>query len=82
MGITQESATRYKGVSTDKEQALTPTVTLQPVSNAIEADQSSRQSYMSGVLTTSCGTRLDQGVPTVGYGIESGTDYWKVKNSF
>ena len=57
-------------------------VTQQPVSNAIEADQSLRQTYMSGVLTTSCGTRLDHGVPTVGYGIESSTDYWKLKNSF
>ena len=57
-------------------------VAREPVSNAIEADQSSRQSHMSGVLTTSCATKLDHGVPTIGYGIESGTDNWKVKNSF
>ena len=40
------------------------------------------QPFMSGVLTTSCGSGLDHGVPTVGYGIECSTDYWKVKSSF
>merc|ERR1712107_4686 len=49
---------------------------------AIEADQSSFQSYSSGVLTASCGTKLDHGVLAVGYGTDAGTDYWKVKKAW
>lgn len=64
------------------EEALQQAVYKQPVSVAIEADQSSFQFYSSGVLTSSCGTNLDHGVLLVGWGELNGTKYWKVKNSW
>jgi KDEL-tailed cysteine endopeptidase len=58
-------------------------IAQQPVSVAIEADQSTFQLYSSGVLTAACGTNLDHGVLAVGYGTwTDGTDYYKVKNSW
>lgn len=53
-----------------------------PVSVAIEADQYAFQLYSSGILTGTCGTNLDHGVLLVGYGSDSGSEYWKVKNSW
>merc|ERR1711912_225239 len=54
-----------------------------PVSVAIEADKTVFQTYHSGVITSSsCGTQLDHGVLAVGYGTESGEDYFLVKNSW
>jgi len=54
-----------------------------PVAIAIEADKSVFQTYHSGVMTSaSCGQQLDHGVLAVGYGTESGQDYFLVKNSW
>merc|ERR1712048_1431912 len=70
-------------VDINSENDLLDAVTnVGPISVAIEADQRSFQGYSSGVLTGNCGTSLDHGVLAVGFGTESGTNYWKVKNSW
>jgi cathepsin L len=63
------------------EANLGAAVDMQPISVAIEADQSGFQMYKSGVFCGVCGTNLDHGVLAVGYGTDT-TDYWKVKNSW
>jgi len=51
-----------------------------PVSVAVEADQSAFQGYSGGIVTSGCGTNLDHGVLAVGY--DSSEGYFKVKNSW
>merc|ERR1711959_227445 len=81
-GIPKGGVTGFKDVPSNGEQALMSALKQQPVSIAIEADKSVFQLYKSGVLSGTCGTRLDHGVLAVGYGTESGKDYWLVKNSW
>jgi len=64
------------------ESALLNAVNIEPISVAIEADQSGFQNYKSGIFSGACGKNLDHGVLTVGYGTSGTTDYWKVKNSW
>jgi len=72
-------------VSNDK--AMMSALDQQPVSIAIEADQSDFQHYSGGVLTAKCGKNLDHGVLAVGYGTmmfkdNDDIDYYRVKNSW
>lgn len=70
-------------VAPNDQLSLKGAVAQQPVSVAIEADTRYFQSYKSGILTdASCGTKLDHGVLTVGYGTEGSQKYWIVKNSW
>lgn len=81
-GTKYDAITGYTDVHSDSESSLEAAVAEGPVSIAIEADQTAFQHYKSGVLTGTCGTRLDHGVLAVGYGTENGQEYWKVKNSW
>ena len=72
----------YYDVQPSSDEAMMLALSTQPVSIAIQADQRDFQLYQSGVFTGSCGTALDHGVLTVGYGTEKNDDFYLVKNSW
>jgi len=70
-------------VTADDESALETAVATQGcVSVAVDASQAAFSYYSSGILTGNCGTSLDHAIVVVGYGVESGQEYWRVKNSW
>eukprot|EP01016_Furgasonia_blochmanni_P050771 TRINITY_DN78_c0_g1_i3.p2 TRINITY_DN78_c0_g1~~TRINITY_DN78_c0_g1_i3.p2 ORF type:complete len:408 (+),score=142.12 TRINITY_DN78_c0_g1_i3:65-1288(+) len=73
----------YADVPEQDEDQLQAAVAKQVVSVAIEADTEVFQFYEKGVIDDEdCGTQLDHGVAVVGYGVEGGRNYWKVRNSW
>ena len=73
---------KFVDVESASDLAFATALAQQPVSVAIEADQREFQLYKSGVFTGNCGTNLDHGVLAVGYGVDAGNEYYKVKNSW
>jgi len=76
--------TTYTDVKRDSSDALKSALQKQPVSVAIEADKPVFHQYTGGIITSSsCGTALDHGVLTVGYGVDATAgEYYIVKNSW
>ena len=85
IGIPRGTITDIKRVNSD-EQSLMSAVAQQPVSVGLDgawADTNAFRFYRSGVLSASCGSRVDHGVLVVGYGTDvTQGAYWKIRNSY
>jgi len=77
--IPQGGVTGYTDVGSSSS-SLMSALNSQPVSVAVEADQSAFQRYSGGIVTSGCGTSLDHGVLAAGY--DSAQGYFLVKNSW
>jgi hypothetical protein len=80
--VKNSAVVSYTDVPIKSDSAMMQALTQQPVSVAIEADQKAFQLYKSGVFTGECGVNLDHGVLVVGFGSMSGSDYYRIKNSW
>ena len=71
-------------VTSNDEDALAEAVAEGPVAVAIDASTIKFQLYSTGVFDDSncSSTELNHGVAAIGYGTESGVDYWLVRNSW
>ena len=75
----------YVRVKSGDENALQQAVgTVGPISVAIDASKKTFHLYKHGVYNdpTCSSKKLDHGVLAVGYGTESGSAYWLVKNRY
>jgi len=77
-----ESITGYEAFEEVSEAKLMQLVAQQPITVAIMSNQFYFKYYKSGIMTGHCGDELDHAVLLVGYGVEDGVPYWKIKNSW
>nr|BAN41206.1 cysteine proteinase 3 precursor, putative [Entamoeba invadens] len=73
-----------KSIAQGDEAALTAAAVEGVVSVAIDASRASFQLYKKGVYDEAkcSSTQLDHGVAVVGYGVQDGSDYYIVRNSW
>jgi len=77
--------TGYTDIPSGDETALTAAIaSVGPIAVAIDASHITFQLYKRGVYYAPLcsSTNLDHGVTAVGYGVDAGTDYYIVKNSW
>ena len=80
---TSVEVSTYAAVTPNNPAQMKAALEQQPLAIAIEADQYCFQTYQSGIFdNAACGTNLDHAVLLVGYGVENGTEYWLMKNSW
>lgn len=80
-GQPSASVSGYHDVPKGNCKALEDFVAAQPTSVAIAAN--AIMFYSHGIFNNpNCGTALNHGVTAVGYGLENGVAYWKVRNSW
>ena len=73
---------KYQDVPQANNEELMKALSQQPVSVGIDADYYF-QLYNDGIYDKwSCGTQLNHGVLAVGYGSDSGKDFYTIKNSW
>lgn len=73
---------QFVDVPKGDEDQLLNALLKNPIAVAIEADSKEFQLYKGGIMDFNCGNKLDHAVLLVGYGVENGIKYWKVKNSW
>ena len=70
-------------VQSRNQLAIKSAVITNPVVIGIEADTYYFQSYSGGIIdSVKCGDNIDHAVEIVGFGVDNGTKYWTVRNSW
>lgn len=70
-------------VESGNQLAIKSAVLANPVVIGIEADTYYFQSYSGGIIDgVLCGDTIDHAVEIVGFGVDNGTKYWSVRNSW
>jgi C1A family cysteine protease len=76
-------ASSYTYVTANDPDAMKVALAQQPLAVSIDASSLNFQLYQGGIInSTNCGTSLDHAVLVVGWGTDSGTEFWLVKNSW
>jgi KDEL-tailed cysteine endopeptidase len=77
------SAKSYKTVPARSTAQLKAAIAVQPTCVSVDAEDDQFMFYKGGILNTkTCGTDLDHAITAVGYGTESGKNFFIVRNSW